>query len=215
MSRVNPDELSASMVVLGLVIERPNATVKEVGQLVRSRFPRARFASTTAHNALPQLAKKTRDRPPYLVCHPAPGRGSDPRSLDRYSPNRHGLRGFRAWMYDLYDDEVTTIGRPALREAMLGRIELAQLKDLPRLIQMARTEALVSADLYAVATEKLRDLVARRGDPHDFERQIREVLLYVDPLHWSARSERYRQIANRLEDIKQAAEAAGLKFGGG
>ena len=117
-------------------------------------------------------------------------------------------------MYDLDDGELS-IGRPALRETMLGRVELAQVRDLPRLIQMARIEAKASADLFSAASMKLRELLGRRADPLDFERKIREVLLYVGPSHWSVRSERYREIANRLEDIKLAAEVAGVEFLGG
>jgi hypothetical protein len=211
MSRVNPDELSGSMVVLGLVIERPDATVKEVGQQVRERFVRSRFSGSTAHGALPRLAERRRGKTPYVEqTYKGPTK-----SRDRYRATTHGLKVFRAWMYDLQDDEKPSIGQPALREAMLGRIELAQVRDLPRLIQMARMEAKVSADLFAAAALKVRDHLGSRGDPLDFERKIREVLLYVDPMHWSERSERYREIANRLEDIKNEAQAAGVEFGGG
>ena len=79
---------------------------------------------------------------------------------------------------------------------------------------MASKEADVSADLFAAASLELRKLVGRRADPLDFERKIREVLLYVDPAHWSERAARYREIANRLEDIRREAQAAGV-FGGG
>jgi hypothetical protein len=117
-------------------------------------------------------------------------------------------------MYDLQEDG-ETVGQPSQREATLGRIELARIQDVPRLIEMARKEADVSADLYATASQRLRNhLARRRDDPLDFDRKTREVLLYMEPRHWSERAERYREIANRLEDIKQEAEAAGVKFGG-
>ena len=64
MSRVNPDKLPGSMVVLGLVIERPEAMVKEVGQHVSKRFKRARFAPNTAHSALPRLAERRGEEDP-------------------------------------------------------------------------------------------------------------------------------------------------------
>lgn len=217
MSRVNPDQLSGSMVVLGLVIERPEATVKEIGQQVRRRFKRARFAPNTAHGALPRLAErrsKNERRGEKIPCvertYKAPG---SERARDRYRPTAHGIKVFRAWMYDMLDDE-ETIGQPSLQEAMMGRIELAKVQDLPRLIQMAEKEADVSADLYAAASLELRKLLGRRPDPLDFDRKIREVLLYVDPAHWSERSARYREIAERLEDIKREAQAAGVLGGG-
>lgn len=217
MSRVNPDQLSGSMVVLGLVIERPEATVKEIGQQVSKRFKRARFAPNTAHGALPRLAErrsKNERRGEKIPCveltYKAPGKE---RSRDRYRATAHGIKVFRAWMYDLQDDG-ETIGQPSLQEAMLGRIALAKVVDLPRLIQMACTEADVSADLFAAASLELHKLLKRRADPLDFERKIREVQLYVDPAHWSERSARYREIAHRLEDIKREAQAAGVLGGG-
>jgi hypothetical protein len=211
VSRVNPDELPGSMVVLGLVIEQPEATVKEVGQQVRKRFRRAHFADSMAHGAIPRLAERRRDKTPCVErTRKGPGK-----SQDRYRATAHGVKVFRAWMYNLQDDGEPSISQPSLREAMLGRIELAQLRDLPRLIQMARIEAKVSADMYAAASLRLRSHLGSRADPLDFERKIREVLLYVDPSHWSVRSERYREIANRLEDIQQEAEAAGVEVGGG
>jgi hypothetical protein len=214
MSRVNPDELPGSMVVLGLLIENPDATVREIGQLVRKRFVRARFAQSTAHSALPRLAERRGRKIPCTErTYEAPS--SDRYSSDdRYQATKHGIKVFRAWMYDLQEDG-ETVGQPSLREATLGRIELARIQDVPRLIKMARTEAAVSADLYAAASLQLRNHLARhRGDPLDFDRKTREVLLYVEPAHWSERAERYRDIANRLEDIKQEAEAAGVKFAG-
>ena len=211
VSRVNPDKLPGSMVVLGLVIEQPEATVKEVGQAVSKRFKLARFAPNTAHSALPRLAERRGEKIPCVErTYRAPGRE---RSRDRYRATAHGIKIFRAWMYDMEGDE-ETIGQPSLQEAMLGRLALAKVQDLPRLIHMASKEADVSADLFAAASLELRKLMGRRADPLDFERKIREVQLYVDPAHWSERSARYRAIANRLEDIKQEARAAGVLGGG-
>jgi hypothetical protein len=209
MSRVNPDELPASMAVVGLVIEQPEATVKEIGQEVRKRFMRARFAASTAHVALPRLAERRGTGKPFVEC--TYKAGSAPSSGDRYRPLPRGLEVFRAWMYDELEDQ-PTIGNPALREAMLGRIELATVKDLPRLIQMMRLEAKVSADLFEAASRKLREHLGERADPLDFDRKIRAVLLHADPTHWSARSVRYREIAERLEDIQAEAEAAGVEM---
>jgi hypothetical protein len=211
MSRVNPDELPANMAVLGLLIERPESTVKEIGQEVRKRFRRARFAASIAHGAVPRLAERQGSRRPCAELAYKADRDTQT-SQDRYRPTQYGLRVFRAWMYDELEEDAQTIGNPSLREAMLGRIELAQAKDLPRLIQMVRLEARVSADMFAGASQKLREHLAERVDPLDIDRKIRGVLLYADPSHWSARSARYRDIAERLEDIKTEAEAAGVEM---
>jgi len=191
MSRVNPAELPGSMAVLGIVIEQPNDTVTHIGQCLGRRFTRARFARSTAHSTLPRLARAER----VHRTHQAPG--SD-RSKDRYEATSGGLEVFRAWMFE------QPSATPALRDAMYGRIELCRLEDLPRLIEMARQEEAISADLYAEAAFRLRQHTAtRQRDPADYARQVREVLLYADPMHWASRSERYKVIADRLEEIAQ------------
>lgn len=195
MSRVNPGELPGSMAVLGIVIEQPNETVSHVRYCLGQRFSRSRFARSTAHSSLPRLAHLGRVRRTHL----APGRD---RSLDRYEATTKGIEAFHAWMFELPS------AAPALREAMYGRIELCQAQDLPRLIEMVRREEALSDDLYRQATWRLRKQRLEQADPGDYTRKIREVLLYADPMHWSARSERYAVIAERLEEIAgEIAEA--------
>jgi len=180
------------MAVLGLVIERPNDTVSHIGQCLSERFTRARFARSTAHSSLPRLRHSGRVRRTHLAS------GRD-RSLDRYEATARGVADFRAWMLELPS------ARPALREAMYGRIELCRVEDLPRLIELARREEAVSDDLYREASWRLRRQRVGRTEQRDYARRIREVLLYVDPMHWSARSERYAVIAERLEEIAREA----------
>jgi hypothetical protein len=197
MARLTADELPGSMVVLGLVIENPNDTVSSIGERLDHRFQRARFSRSIAHTALPRLAEARRVRCTYRAPR-------DERSQDRYEATRKGFAAFRAWMYDLASEE--SLGaRPALREATYGRVELCRLGDLPRLIEIARKEQKVSADLYQMATMRLRVHFRERGDPVDYERKVREVLLYLDPMHWAARAERYKVMADRLEEIRREA----------
>ena len=192
MSRVTPAELPGSMAVLGLVIEQPNDTVSHIGQCLGQRFTRSRFARSTAHSSLPRLAHSGRVRRTHLE------RGND-RSLDRYEATVEGIEAFRAWMFELPS------AKPALREAMYGRIELCRLEDLPRLIEMVRREEAVSDDMYSEAALRLRRQRLKNTDASDYARRIREVLLYADPMHWSSRSERYALIAERLEEIAREA----------
>jgi hypothetical protein len=210
MPPVPPDELPGRMAVLGLVLEQPDSTVKQIGQRLEARFVRARFSRSLAHTTLPRLARGSK-----LVVrtfeHP-----HGERSLDRYAGTAIGTRAFTAWMHDIPESGKPTIGKPSLRDAMYGRIELARVQDLPRLGELARKEEEVSTDLYAAAAKRLHvHLRRRRTGPKDYERKIREVLLYVDPMHWSDRSERYRTIADRLQDIQQEIEDEGSEVGRG
>ena len=200
--------------MLGLVIEQPGLSAKAAGPILSQRFASARFHPTAAHGALKQLSKDE-----LVDCtYRAPGRR---RSLDEFQANQGGLKVFRAWMYDIPEDGeleggARLGGKPSIREAMYGRIELCRPEELPRLIELAQSEQKVSAALFTEASAKLRRHLESRYDPLDFRRKIREVVLHVDPSHWSERSLRWAQVAGRLEEIQKEIEAvARLEAGGG
>ncbi len=189
---MNPAELPGSMAVLGLVIEEPDETVTHIAQALDKRFTRARFASSTAHNTLPRFAMAD----PPLVCCTYQAPGGD-RKKARYEATPEGVEVFRSWMFEQPG------ATPVLRDALYGKIELCQLEDLPRLIEMARKEVAVATDLYQESARRLRRLSKRRARRRlrDYEREMREVLLYADPLHWSSRAERYQGIADGLAEL--------------
>jgi hypothetical protein len=213
MSKPNPAELPGSMVVLGLLIERPGQTVAEVARSLDERFPASRFDPATAHNALPQMARSGRDLPPRTTCiHQAPGRGQ--KSQDRYDPTHEGVRVYSAWMHAVPSKS----GPPALREALYGRIELCRLEDLPALIRMAREEELIAKDMYSGASVTLKQHVEDEREKDTDGAQLtdeeclqmaREVLLYIIPEHWSARHHLMEEIRRHLEPI---ATKAGIPF---
>jgi hypothetical protein len=204
MPRAKYTELPGHMAVLGLVIERPNQTVSYYAQALDTRFRRARFVKPTAYSALRQMAEGRSVR----VERTFEASGDD-RSDDRYAPTRRGREVHRVWMYAL------PTSTPPIREAIYGRIELADIEHLPQLIRIAREEERIATDLYADASEALRKHETRkkrRGQRRvqvDYVREIRETWLYVDPLHWSSRAGLYELIAQHLEEI--AAEA-GVEF---
>lgn len=184
------------MATLGLVIEAPDRAVRDYKQALSERFRRARFAGSTANNTLPRLATDGLVRRTYK---------GDERWADRYVPTVKGAKAFRDWMYDL-DTETLTVGVPALRDGTYGRIEFCDpLTDLPRLIARARAEQQMSTDLYEQATRTMRRHMSQTH-PLDFKAKVLGVLLYVDPLHWSSRAERYSAIAQRLEEIQREVE---------
>ncbi len=213
MSKPNPTDLPGSMVILGLLIEKPGQTVAEVARSLDERFPASRFDPATAHAALPQLARGGRGRPPRASCiHQAPGRGK--KAQNRYNSTREGFRVYSTWMHAVPRDS----GPPALREALYGRIELCRLEDLPVLIRIAREEELIARDMYSATsiTLKLHLEHEREKEPdgdnptdRDYLRMVREVLLYVTPQHWSARHNHMEEIRGHLEKI---AQKAGIPF---
>ncbi|MGH2880344.1 MAG: hypothetical protein ACRDK4_12165 [Solirubrobacteraceae bacterium] len=189
MARVTPTELSGSMAVLGLVIEQPNQTVSYIARCLESRFPRARFAPSTAHNALRQMAEAKRKR--VLCTHEESGEDS----ANRYEATVGGLEDFELWMHAMPG------AAPVLRDVVYGRVEFSRPANLPTLIKMARLEEAVADDLYQAAARKLSRYRPRPAEPRDFAREIREALLYVEPMRWSERSEAYKVLAKRYEEL--------------
>jgi DNA-binding PadR family transcriptional regulator len=87
MSLVNPDELSGSMVTLGLVIEMPEHTTKEIGQQLYRRFSRSNFSRSAHDSAIDRLCKQG-----YIECtHEA---STSERSANRHVATPLGERAF-------------------------------------------------------------------------------------------------------------------------
>jgi hypothetical protein len=103
---------------------------------------------------------------------------------------------------------------PSHREAMYGRIELCTIEDIPRLLQLGREEEAVSADLYADAQKRLKHHRNKKTDPLDFVQQARNILLYLDPMHWNNRAQRYQHLVDALEEIIAGMRRAGLEVDG-
>jgi hypothetical protein len=210
MSKMNPTDLPASMVVLGLLIGKPGQTIAEVAHSLNERFPGSRFNPATAHSTLPQMTRGGRHRPRVRCVYRAPGQGE--RAQDRYVPTREGVRVYRAWMHMVPSES----GPPALREALYGRIELCRLEDLPELIRIANEEALIARDMYSQTSVKLKlhlederekDTDGDELTDRDYLRMVREVLLYITPEHWAARHALMEEICGRLQKIAKMAFA--------
>jgi hypothetical protein len=197
MSRVLSADLPGSKAILGLVIAHPDQTVSEYSQLLKRRFARCGWAPSLASNTLQAMAKEDR-----VVCsYEAP----EVRSQDRYVAGDKGVEEFNGWMWERPG------ATPSLRDALYGRIELCRLEHLPRLIELAKEEESISSDLYEQTAVTLARAERKKAEPgpKDHLRDIREVLLEADPLHWSARADRYRTIQHRLEEILAEIDSTG------
>jgi hypothetical protein len=201
MSRVNPDELSGGMVTLGLVIELPDHTAKEIGLQLNRRFSRSNFSRSAADNAIVRLRNAG-----YLQCTYEATNGE--RAANRHVATPLGERAFHDWMYDLPGRDGSSPD-PVLREAMYGRLELCKDEDIPRLLELANQEVTVSETLYNEASKRLseHEELARhlkKVKPDSKKRptkRVREILLLVEPLHWAHRASRYELVVKELEDI--------------
>jgi hypothetical protein len=196
----NPGELPAGMLILGLLSRRPNQTVEEVQDSLDDLFASCRFHRTTALNSLQQMSKAASGRPRVKRQYEDPGS----RLLDRYDSTEAGFEVYQTWMAKRPE------GRPAIRDAMDGRIALCRLEDLPDLIVIAREERDLADFEYRDAKSELtRDLErtrsrgTRAGQPtrEELEAEAHAMALQEAPRRWSERSEHYARVAKGLEDI--------------
>jgi len=187
LSRTNMGELSASMAVLGLVIEEPR-DASSVAQRLSERFRPARFAPSTAHMTLPRLEAQG-------FVRRAPVNGS---SHQRYEATEEGVERFRSWL------RTSPTGPPALREALHARIELSQPGDLEQLIEITDRERRTCEREYAAArgrVEEARQVARLNGSDGDWSALVRDVVMVDEAMIWAYRAARLERLHGRLETL--------------
>ena len=117
--------MTPQLIVLGIVAER-SGTVSDVQRRLSDLFCSADCSPGTAHGSLPTLAAKGHVR---LIA-----KGAEPPS-DLYEVTKAGIEYLRAWV-------LSSPPRPAMREAIHGKVEFATLDELAELILVIRTEVL-------------------------------------------------------------------------
>jgi hypothetical protein len=185
MSRSRSGELTASMAILGLVVQQPD-TVAGIGLRLPERFPRASFARSAAHNNLPSLARQGLVR---VVKH-----GPEP-SLDRYEATPDGAARFRAWL------RASSAAPPALRDALHAKLEFSERSDLKLLIGAIQEEEQACVSEYGAAHARL--LAARRtaADPADWRAVVGGALRADEAMLWGMRARRLQRLREHLEDV--------------
>lgn len=199
MARSGSGELSASMAVLGLVIEEPDCAAG-IAQRLAKRFRPARFAPSTAHMALPRLEDQGFVRRVELDD------AADPPQCS-YEATPSGIARFRRWL------RTCPASLPALREELHARIDLAQPTDLERVIAIADSERLACEREYAAAYGRLAEaqqFARRRGASTEWSELVREVVMVDEAMIWGYRAARLERLRARLESLRgQLAPAEG------
>ncbi len=196
-------DLSASIVVLGLVVERPD-TIAGVGVRLVERFPRAYFSRNAAHNNLPSLADQGLVR---MV-----ERGPE-RSLDRYEATPSGAAHFQRWVRE------SAARPPALRDALQGKLVFSGHGDLLALLKTVCEEEDACAREYAVAhrhasaARRLRHRSA--GGPVDLGARLRGIRIVDEANMWSLMAQRLRRLREELEELLEEIEASPAQPGVG
>jgi DNA-binding PadR family transcriptional regulator len=191
MSPKSVGELSATMVVLGLVIEEPdNASC--VAHRLSERFRPARFAPSTAHMTLPRLEAQG-------FVRRVQSRDAKDASAGRYEATKEGIDSFRRWL------RTTPAALPALREALHARIDLSTPADLDRVIAITDLERQACEQECAATRGRLAEArqAARFNDEHTgWSTMVREVVLVDEMMIWAYRAARLKRLHRRLDELR-------------
>jgi hypothetical protein len=193
-------DLSASMVVLGLVIKQSD-TAAGVGARLIDQFPSARWSRSIAHNALSSLAERGSVRMIQQSAERAP---------DRYEATPEGEDEFAEWLH------ASLAVPPALRDAMHLKLALCEDDDLPWMIRVIREQE--EACMRAGEAAQVRFNRARRSgrlspaNGADLRSRVQSAMMTDEVTLWGYMGKRLQRFRQELEGPDGELELLG---GGG
>lgn len=192
MSTRRTGELTASIAMLGLLVQEPDTIASLAGRLAE-RFPNECWSRSSVHKNMPSLVSRG------LVRQTEASRG---RITEIYEVTSDGLAQFRDWLRH------STEELPALRDAVRARLEFAEEQDLPVLLGAIREETAICIEQY----EQLRGRyvaecrLGRIGSTveQDFRTRVRGALLVDEIILWGSRIKRLQRLRKELEGQDEA-----------
>jgi DNA-binding PadR family transcriptional regulator len=197
MSRARTTGLSAGEAVLGLVIEHPDRGF-DLERRLEERFGSARFAYSTAYNALYRMEKQGLVR---IV-------GGDGGREAIYEATADGMEHFRRWVR-------TSTSAPVLREELHAKIALSEPRDLPRLIDVVRTEELACIAELGRIRDRMIDEQPRTApgavDDAEWSMLMHRGVLHGEAAFWGGRITQLGHLRSYLEELRAEAERRALE----
>lgn len=196
----SPGDLSASMAILGLVVQQPG-TGASVAVRLSERFPRAGWSRNVVHNNVPSLEKQGLLR----VVRRDP---SDKVSLNLYEATDEGVARLREWIRE------SAMVPPVLRDELQGKLKFSALEDLRVLVQEVAAEETACAGEYARAhtrdqqARQLRRRRETRSGPADLDVLTKEIQMTDEAVVWGQRAKRLQGLREHIEDVLEAIEDA-------
>lgn len=197
MSTRRTGELTASIAMLGLLVQQPDSIANLAGRLAE-RFPNECWSRSSVHKNMPGLVSRGLVRPTEA---------SRERLTEIYEVTPEGFAQFRDWLRHSSEE------LPALRDAVRARLELAEEQDLPMLLDAIREETAICIEQY----ERLRGRYAAEcrlgrlgsgNEPQDFRRRVRGALLVDEIILWGSRIKRLQRLRKELEGDESEVELA-------
>lgn len=194
---VDARTLTPWMMVLGMVVQKSD-TPAGVAQRLGEQFADARFPPNSAHTNLPRMAENGYVR--LVKEGPSP-------SLDLYEATRKGREHFRRWMR-------RSVGLPpTIRNVLQGKLEFADIEDLPELLLTVRAEEAAYTSVSHIARARLLDEqdVRRRtrGRPVDPRVRMRSIQSEYEANLWITMSQCLEELGDELEKFLDELAASG------
>lgn len=197
MSRARTTGLSAGEAVLGLVIEQPDRGFG-LERRLEERFGSARFAYSTAYNALHRLERQG-------LVRVAPAENGPEAT---YEATPEGVEHFRHWVR-------ASSSAPVLREELHAKIALCEPRDLPRLIDVVHTEELACvAELDRIRERMVAEqrLAGGRGlAEEDWSKLMARGVVHGEAAFWGGRITQLAQLRSYLVELREEAERRALQ----
>ncbi len=188
MSTFSSGDLTPRMMVLGLVVQRPDRAAG-VARRLADEFAAAQFPKTSAHNNLPSLAE---DGYVYVV---EPGAK---RSLDRYAATAKGIAHHRQWLRSWAPS-------PTIRDDMQGKLHFLEVDELAPVLQIAREYEQACRSAYRVAQARVveeKDFRRRsKADSFDWNARLEMIRSKDEANMWSLHAQRLTLLREALEEL--------------
>jgi DNA-binding PadR family transcriptional regulator len=187
--------MSASMAVLGLVVQRPD-TIAGVAFRLSETFPRARWSPGAAHSNMPNLAKQGLLR--------VSQEGPEP-TLDRYEATPRGVDEFRRWLAR------SSSLPPALRDGLQAKLEFIEFQELAGFIETVRKAERDCRSEYASAHGRWKAF-GSLGSPEPapgqlLRHKLKAVQLVDEVMLWGAQAKRLASLRVQLENLLREANS--------
>ncbi len=194
MAPIRPGEMSASMAVLCLLVDRPDTT-SSLGIRLAKQFPDARWSRNVAHNNMDSLAKQGLIR---LVKKGPAGTSS----LDSYEATSDGVVQVRTWIRE------SAVVPPVLRDSLQGKLAFSrEEQDVLGLLETVREEEDAFASRYAeahredVKARHARRRLRARGIQAGLADRVRDVKVSDEAAWWGLMMKRLERLREKLETV--------------
>lgn len=186
--------------MLGLVIEQPDRGFN-LERRLEERFGSARFAYSTAYNALYRMGEQG------LVRVVEAGPAAAPREAV-YEATPDGVEHFRQWVR-------ASTNAPVLREELHAKIALSEPRDLPRLIDIVHAEELACmSELDRMRARMLAEQQLPAGQSvadEQWSKLMDRCVVHGEAAFWGGRIAQLGQLRSYLEGLRGEAERRALE----